>query len=214
MGQFSENLRRIRFELHMTQEEFATYLGTTKQNISRYESGQVSPKITTAQAIADKLGLSLSELNGRSRSSASAPFGKSIDGLIPRDQLRTRRVPILGDTAAGEPVIANRVYDEWVDIPDDGHHYDAALYVTGDSMTPRYQKGDLVFIRYQDDVEDGQIAVVCLDDSVTLKRVYHVPGGLTLLSDNPKYPPQNYTAADIANAHLVGLAVGVLHWDY
>lgn len=64
MSQFSENLRRIRIERHMTQEEFAQLLGTTKQNISRYESGAVSPKITTAQIIADKLGISLSELNG------------------------------------------------------------------------------------------------------------------------------------------------------
>lgn len=64
MSAFSENLRRIRFERHMTQEEFAALLGTTKQNISRYESGAVSPKITTAQVIAEKLGMSLSELNG------------------------------------------------------------------------------------------------------------------------------------------------------
>ena len=65
MSQFSENLRRIRFERHMTQEEFAQLLGTSKQNISRYESGAVSPKISTAQAIADKLGVTLAELNGR-----------------------------------------------------------------------------------------------------------------------------------------------------
>lgn len=64
MSQFSENLRRIRFERHMTQEEFAQLLGTSKQNISRYESGAVSPKISTAQSIADKLGVSLAELNG------------------------------------------------------------------------------------------------------------------------------------------------------
>ncbi len=64
MSQFSENLRRIRFERHMTQEEFAQLLGTSKQNISRYESGAVSPKISTAQRIADKLGMSLAELNG------------------------------------------------------------------------------------------------------------------------------------------------------
>lgn len=64
MSQLSENLRRIRFERHMTQEEFAQLLGTTKQNISRYESGAVSPKISTAQVIADRLGVSLSFLNG------------------------------------------------------------------------------------------------------------------------------------------------------
>ena len=143
----------------------------------------------------------------------TSPFGKPIDGLIPRAQLHTRRVPILGDTAAGEPVIANRVYDEWVEIPDDGHHYDAALRVTGDSMTPKYHKGDLVFVKYQDDVLDGQIAVICLEDGVTMKRVYHIPGGLQLLSDNHDYPPIVFTTAD-GCAHLVGLAVGVLHWDY
>ena len=64
MSTFSETMRRLRFERHMTQEEFAELLGTKKQNISRYESGAVSPKISTAQAIADKLGISLSELSG------------------------------------------------------------------------------------------------------------------------------------------------------
>ena len=64
MSQFAKTIRRLRTERHMTQEEFAELLGTTKQNISRYETGAVSPKITTAQAIADRLGISLSELNG------------------------------------------------------------------------------------------------------------------------------------------------------
>lgn len=70
MSKFSENLRRIRFERHMTQDEFAQLLGTKKQNISRYESGAVSPKISTAQNIADKLGISLSALNGDDPSEA------------------------------------------------------------------------------------------------------------------------------------------------
>ena len=65
MSEFSENLRRIRLERNQTQEEFAKALGTSKQNISRYESGMVSPLISTAQEIADKLGVSLTELNGR-----------------------------------------------------------------------------------------------------------------------------------------------------
>ena len=64
MSSFAETLLRIRFEHHMTQEEFAALLGTTKQNISRYESGAVSPKISTAAIIAEKLGITLSELSG------------------------------------------------------------------------------------------------------------------------------------------------------
>lgn len=48
----------------MSQDEFAKFLGTSKQNISRYENGSVSPKVSTAQGIANKLGVSLTELNG------------------------------------------------------------------------------------------------------------------------------------------------------
>jgi len=72
MSTFSEALRRLRFERHMTQEEFAELLGTTKQNISRYESGAVSPKISTAKIIADKLGISLSELSGETSTDETA----------------------------------------------------------------------------------------------------------------------------------------------
>lgn len=209
MSAFSDSLRKIRKQKDLTQEEFAALLGTSKQVVSRYENGQRSPKVSVVAEYAEKLGVPISVLTGET----ITPIGKPIDGLIPREQLRMRRVPILGDTAAGEPVIANRVYDEWVEVPDDGHHYDAALRVTGDSMSPKYEKGDLVFVKYQEDVEDGQVAVVCLGDGVTLKRLYHIPNGLQLLSENRAYPPMVYTA-DEGNAHLVGLAVGVLHWDY
>ena len=85
MSSFSETLRRIRFEHHMTQEEFAELLGTTKQNISRYESGAVSPKISTAAIIADKLGLSLSELSGEDnpiQEKPSIPIRKSKEWRV------------------------------------------------------------------------------------------------------------------------------------
>lgn len=200
MSSFSEALRRIRFEKHMTQEEFADLLGTTKQNISRYESGAVSPKISTAAIIAGKLGISLSELSGDAT---------SIRKMHPV----TRRIPILGDTAAGQPIVANREYDEYIDVPTDGRHFDAAVRVTGDSMVPNYRIGDLAIIHYQEDVRDGQIAVVCLDDEVTLKRVYHNPDGLVLISDNPKYPPMHISTDEISNIHLTGRAIGVLHWE-
>ena len=64
MGGFAENLKRIRLSMDMSQEDFAKLLRTSKQNISRYESGQVSPKISTASEFADILGVSLSELSG------------------------------------------------------------------------------------------------------------------------------------------------------
>lgn len=206
MSSFGQNLKRIRQARKMSQDEFAALLGTSKQVISRYENDLRSPKVSVVADYADKLGVSIGELSGADR-----PIPANV---FPLSRLKMRRVPILGDTAAGEPIIANREYDEYVEIPNDGQHrYDAALRVMGDSMTPAYHKGDLAFIRFQEDVLDGQVAAICLDDEVTLKRIYHIPGGVQLLSNNPEYPPMIYTGDDYNNIHLVGRAIGVLHFD-
>jgi len=200
-------IKQCRKQQGMSVEELAERIGKSPATLYRYESGditKVDPSIL--RPISEALQTTPAHLMGWDETPA-------IPGLVGREGLSMRRVPILGDTAAGEPIVANRVYDEYVDIPDDGHHYDAALRVTGDSMSPRYQIGDLALIRYQDDVADGQIAAVCLDDCVTLKRVYHLPRGLQLLSDNPNHPPQVYMDDDVGNAHLVGLCVGVLSWE-
>ena len=71
----------------------------------------------------------------------------------------------------------------------------------------RIMDGDLVFIRRQDDVDDGQIAAVVIDDRATLKRVYHIPNGLQLLSENPKYPPMIFTYPDCESIRILGRAV-------
>lgn len=204
----------IRRERNLSQTQLAKKIGTTRQTISNYERGERNPDYITLEAIADVLNVPMSMLITKQEQETTLQrIYKSYENIIPANDIPVRRVPILGETAAGEPIIANRVYDEYAEIPDDGRKYDAALRVTGDSMEPRYQIGDLALIRYQDDIEDGQIGAICIDDSVTLKRVYHIPHGLQLISDNPKYAPLIYMDSDINNAHLVGIAIGVLHWE-
>lgn len=204
MSQFSETIRRIRFERHMTQDEFAELLGTTKQNISRYETGAVSPKITTAQAIADKLGISLSELNGSKPE--LTPRIPMPHNMKPIDQLHHQRVPLIGKVAAGQPIMAPEDYDVYVDSP---VKCDAAIEVKGDSMTPRFLDGDTVYVRCRPNVDDGQIAVVFLDDEAVIKRVYHDKDGLTLLSDNPDYAPIRATFAEYDSIRVFGVPVGL-----
>lgn len=207
MGKFAESLRRIRFEKHMTQEELATFLGTTKQNISRYESGAVSPKITTAQMMANKLGISLSELNGGDdlvvvdmRSGQQLP-----PAVKPISELHMQRVPVLGNVAAGEPVYAPEDAEVYVSSP---VNCDAALTVQGDSMEPTYLDGDLLYIKCVPDVPEGRIAVVFLDDECAVKHIYKRPTGLTLISDNPVYPPRLIEFDDYANVRIFGVPVG------
>jgi len=198
MSRFSENLRRIRFEHHMTQEEFADLLGTTKQNISRYESGAVSPKISTAEVMAEKLGISLSELNGND---ATQSFPSNVHLIR---NMHQQRVPMLGSVAAGAPI-----YDEDVGVyVDSPVNCDAALTVRGDSMVPTYQDGDIVYIKCRPDVHEGAVAVVFLDDEATLKHVYKRPSGLTLWSDNPSYPPMMIEFKDYDTVRIFGVPVG------
>lgn len=214
-----ERIKQRRKQIGMSAEDLAERVGKSASTIYRYENGDISGVDSDIlYRIASVLNARPEYLLGYEEYIDPQEFNFFRAGMpsniIPASYISTRRVPILGDTAAGQPIIANREYDEYVEVPDDGHHYDAALRVKGDSMKPKYNIDDLVFIRYQDDVHDGQVAAVCLDDEVTLKRIYHIPHGIQLISDNPEYPPMVYMDDDVGCAHLVGLAVGVLHWDY
>ena len=203
MSRFSEALRRIRFEMHMTQEEFAAFLGTTKQNISRYEQGTVSPKISTAQAIADKLGISLAELNGEDEPARpERPLPPDVR-LI--SDLHVQRVPMIGEVAAGEPIYAPEDWPVYVDAP---VKCDAAITIKGESMAPNYLPGDVVYIRCTPDVPEGTVAVVFLDDEATIKHVYKRATGLTLTSDNPDYPPLMPEFEDYNRVRVFGVPVG------
>ncbi len=206
MTKFGDQLRKLRLERGMSQEDMAALLGTSKQVISRYETGQRSPKITVASAYAEKLGVPLSDLEG------NPPATPTYPNLIPIT--RTYKIPLLGKIAAGKPIQTNPEDMEFIELPHDPGRANAALRVSGDSMIPRYLNNDIVFIRFQDDVDDGQIAAVCIDDTVTLKKVYHIPNGVYLVSENPAYPPMTYTLDDADNIHLVGLAIGYLRWEH
>lgn len=107
MSKFSETLRRIRFEKKMTQDEFAVLLGTTKQNVSRYESGAVSPKISTAQDIADKLGISLSELNGGKQNENTVFDGAmaKIAHSVVRARMSQRRLTVTEGSRPGVKIV-------------------------------------------------------------------------------------------------------------
>ncbi len=160
-------------------------------------------------AIANNLGVSIDRFfEGENEADLSHPSLPA--GLLP---IEKRRIPILGPIAAGTPLTAEREYDNYISIAGDSHHADAALRVEGDSMTPRYLDGDLVLIRLQDDVDNGQIAAVCIDDCITLKRLYHMPHGVQLVSENPKYAPMMFDASNSDSIRVMGLAVGYVRWE-
>ena len=108
-------------------------------------------------------------------------------GALP---ITVQRVPLLGGIHAGEPSYAEEDFDGYA-VLGSAVRCDFALRVVGDSMiNARIHDGDIVFIRKQDTVENGEIAAVLIDDETTLKRVRFIGGGMTMFCpENPKYDP-------------------------
>lgn len=204
MTKFGEHLRKIRKARGMSQEELALLLGTSKQVISRYENGQRSPRISVASEYAQKLGIPLSELEDDpyAQQEHAAPLPANVMRI---SDMKMHKIPLIGDVAAGTPIIAEQEWEICIDSPIAA---DYALRIEGDSMEPLYLNGDIVYIREQPDVDDGQVGVVLTDDSATLKYIYHIPNGLTLLSENKKYPPMHMTFDEFDTIRILGIVVG------
>lgn len=201
---FGEKLKAIRDRRSLSQDELANLLGTSKQVISRYETGQRTPKITTAAEYAKILGISLSALID----DANVPAIPS--GFIPVPEME--KVPLVGSIACGQPILAEENVEEMVDAPA-GRGVDFCLICKGDSMIDAgIHDGDIVYIRQQPDVENGEIAAVRIGDEATLKRVYKSDGFLTLVAENNKYPPRVCRTDAMEDIVIEGKAVGWTHW--
>ena len=204
--EFGDMLKAIRKERGLSQDELASILGTTKQVISRYETKQRVPRLSVVADFAKKLGVPLALLSGQQTRPAQDPV----------QEHGVRRVPIIGSVACGEPIYKPGDGTDFATIEED-IPCDFALIAQGDSMTgDRIHSGDLVFIRRQDSVRDGEIAAVALDDELTLKRVRRIldPAGRVaftqLLPSNPRYAPITIGGAEeTRNVSILGRAVAV-----
>ena len=206
MATFGEKIRLIREERNLTQEQLAEFLGTTKQVISRYEKNQRTPKITIAQEYADKLGVDLVYLIDN-----NLGLDPLSIGLMPLPN--TYEVPRLGAIACGDPILASENIEAYDDVPEN-IRCDFTLKCRGNSMTgARINDGDIVYIRLQDHVENGEIAAVLIDEAselsaATLKKVYRYPDKLMLQPANPEYEPFVFVGEEMNKVRIVGRAVG------
>ena len=120
-----------------------------------------------------------------------------------------KQLPVLGDIACGMPIYAEERHESFVSVAE-GLDADFCLKARGDSMVgARIFDGDVVFIRSQSTVENGEIAAVILGDEATLKRVYYYPneGKLVLSPENPRYAPLVFVGRELENVKIIGKAV-------
>lgn len=205
MSFFSDRLRALRIESHTTQERLADDLGVAKSLISMYENGKRLPSYEMLENIADYFNISMASLVGQEM--------ESFPDMLP---VVSRRVPILGGAACGEPIYEPGDGTEFLSAEPDVL-CDFALIAHGDSMTgDMIHDGDTVYFVRCEDVRDGQIAAVTLDDGVTIKRVSRLRDAdgavlrTLLLSSNPKYAPITIGGPDETRVvRIMGRAIGV-----
>ena len=212
-----ERLAALKTENGLTTDELSRRSGVPKGTLNKLLNGETrNPTIATLAALAEALGCPIAQLTERfvDEPAPLAPGdipgvyrlgrAKGDDALVP---IRRKKIPLLGEIAAGQPIYADETFD--VAECDSAMRCDFALRVRGDSMVgARIRSGDIVFIRRQDDVDDGQIAAVIVDGEATLKRVYHIKNGLQLLSENPDFPPMVFTLEEYGDIRILGRAVG------
>lgn len=199
---FSYKLAEALREKKISIRELAEKTGIPKSAIQRYTSGETE-KIPIDRMIlmAEALGIDPAYVMGWN----SDVDIKMPPNVRPVSELHHQSIPHIGSVAAGEPIYAPDDLGVYVNSPVD---CDAALTVQGDSMTPTYLDGDIVYIKCRPDVPEGAVAVVFLDDEATLKHVYKRETGLTLWSDNPAYPPMMIEFEDYSNVRIFGVPVG------
>ena len=207
MFDIGARIKHRRQQLGFSAEKVAELVGVSPATMYRYEKNEIASMGTDKLLpIANALGVSPAYLMGWEDVPNSSPLPTN---LIPASALTRKSIPLIGNVAAGEPIFAEESYDTYLDIDSDCR-VDYALRVKGDSMYPTYQDGDVIYIRQQPDVSPGQVAVVLVDDSATLKHVYHDrrTGEVSLVSDNPDYPPMHYYPDDGLPIRILGVPVG------
>lgn len=197
-------IKQRREELGMSAEQLAEKIGKAKTTVYRYESGFIEKMPSSVLSdIAHALNVSPTYLMGLNDDT------KITDQLRP---IHLKKFPMLGKIACGEPIFADEEYELYIDASED-IKADFCLTAKGDSMIgARIFDGDVVFIKEQPIVENGQIAAVIIGDEVTLKRWYYYKQQMKLVlqAENPKYEPLVYVNDELDNIRCLGRVVSFM----
>lgn len=213
MPKFNERLKELRKEAKLSQQEFANRIGISKSSVNMYERGEREPGMDTLEAIADFFNVDMDYLFGNSdiknkhRIPTVDPSIFQYDNIEPMPNMVSK--PLLGTIACGEPILAQENIEDMISVPDTVH-CDFVLRCRGDSMiNARIHDGDIVFIREQPEVENGEIAAVLIDNETTLKRVSYFPDKsmLILKPENPAYEDLVYIGQELEHIRILGKAV-------
>lgn len=196
-----ERIKALRLQQGLTQEELGEKVGVKKSAIYKYETGLVvNLKRSTIEKLAKALGVKPTYLMGMTDEDQVPP------GFSPMPQMD--QVPLVGRVACGTPITAEQNIERMVSVPSDWRAT-FTLKCKGKSMEPRILDGDLVAIRKQPTVENGEVAAVRIGEEATLKHVYVYSNYIELRPENPEFESIIKIGDEMEDVVIEGKAVGL-----
>lgn len=204
-----DRIRTLRQQHNETQEELGNIIGTTKQNLYKYETGIITNiPLDKIEKIANHYDVSPGYLMGWNTKHTHDTSIEKIPGITPLTKIK--RIPILGTIACGEPIFAEQNYDGYFVADSTIKNADFILRCKGDSMIDaNIHDGDLIFLKQTSDVENGQIAAVLINNEATLKKINKTKDFLILQPCNEKYDVKVINPSECDTLCILGVMVGV-----
>ena len=207
MTTIGDRIKARRIELDMSQDELARLVGyKSRSSINKIESdGRLLPQRKIME-IANALNTTPAYIMGWEEAPSANPFPTVLQSA------KYRKYKVLGNIACGSPIDAVQEEGDYLET-DLNVHADYVLKCQGDSMiNARIFDGDYVFIREQAEVENGEIAAVWMDNTVTLKRFYRYDEYIELRAENPMFKPIIIHETDFDSIRVIGKAVACQFW--
>ncbi len=196
-------MHELRTEKGISMKEAAARLGMPYTTYVNYEKGTREPNSETLILLAEFYDTSIDYLVGKSSNPKPAAVPPGFEPLPPMDQ-----VPLVGRIACGQPITAEENLEGYVSVPA-AWHATFTLQCSGDSMEPTIHDGDLVAIRKDIQVENGQIAAVRIGDEATLKHLYLHDDYIELRPENPNFSSIIRRKEEMNDVTIEGKAVGL-----
>ena len=192
-------ISELRTQMGITMKEAAARLGMPYTTYVNYEKGTREPNSETLIQLARFFGTTIDNLLGKN----DAPIPP---GFQPMPEMAT--IPLVGSIVCGTPILAEQNIEARIGVPA-LWQADFALTCHGNSMAAMIQDGDIVCIRKQPEVENGEIAAVRIGEEATLKRFYRQGDTVMLQAENPAFSPLVYTRDQLNEITIEGRVVGI-----
>ena len=215
---FNDILKSLRKNSNMTQVQLAEKINVAQGTIANWERGVREPDMETIKKIANALSVPVERFFMDSQNANTQDPDLTtvtpVNFELAHAPISMKRIAVIGEVAAGYQCLADMQVIDYVacdaSILHTGYEY-VYLRVRGDSMEPELHEGDLVLVQVQDTIESGEYAVVLVDNEDGLvKKIEIDRTHITLISENPYYPPRRFDREEMNRIRIFGKVVSVM----